>query len=56
MVRVLLMEHGNRGIPKSGKNLPGQGGFVPVKPFIFSDGEVLGEQAQACCYCTIPWC
>lgn len=21
------------------------GGFVPGKPFIFSDGEVLGEQA-----------
>lgn len=28
-------------------------GFVPVKPFIFSDGEVLGEQAQACYYCVI---
>lgn len=26
-------------------------GFVPVKPFIFSDGEVLGEHAQACYYC-----
>lgn len=25
-------------------------GFVPVKPFIFSDGEVLGEHAQACYY------
>lgn len=26
-------------------------GFVPVKPFICSDGEVLGEHAQACYYC-----
>lgn len=26
-------------------------GFVPVKPFIFSDGEVLDEHAQACYYC-----
>ncbi|KAI9531903.1 hypothetical protein NQZ68_037137 [Dissostichus eleginoides] len=26
-------------------------GYVPVKPFIFSDGEVLGEHAQACYYC-----
>lgn len=31
-------------------------GFVPVKPFIFSDGEVLGEHAQACYYCvTLRW-
>lgn len=37
-----------------GENLPQHGGFVPVKPFIFSDGEVLGEQARACYYCVIP--
>lgn len=29
------------------------GGFVPGKPFIFSDGEVLREQAWACFYCVI---
>lgn len=37
-----------------GENLLQHGGFVPVKPFIFSDGEVLGEQARACYDCATP--